>query len=369
MPISGSLRLDQPEHPASHVEALIRRGEHDRALHAIDALLLADPQKTKFLRIKFKALMGLRQFDAAAGVIGRAVEIQPSNIHYRKLHAIALKDSRRDDLALPMLEQLHGDDQFDLEVISALCVLQYRAGNHRAALRFGQLKLDLLQEAAPAIAATASAGNGEQCVVSFSLWGAKPQYCDGALRNAEQVAQVLPGWSARFYTDASVPADLIALLGATGASIVDCADEISPPMMRRFLVHDDPYVDRYIIRDRDSRIGQREVVALDDWLASGLRFHAMRDHPFHNELMMGGMWGGTANTAFSMQQLLGEFYDRHGIDHSYGLDQQFLRQYVWPRVAADMVTHDSHYSTPGSRDYPDGSRGTEQDHIGVGLVL
>ena len=362
---SGRLEVARPDHPASNAEQLIRSGQFREALAEIDELLATNPESTRFLRVKAEALMGLRRFGDAVEAIGRACALQPANRHYRRMQAIALKDAGEDAAALPMLEALDQEDSADIGVLSALCVASFRTGREAEALRYGQRKLDLLVEAAPVPQGmTASEGQGERDVVSFSLWGDQRQYCEGALINARQVRESLPGWTARFYVDDSVPSSVIEQLRSLGAEVrTERMDDV-PRLVRRFLVHDDPAVRRYLIRDTDSRIGPREIAAVNAWIASGTRFHAMRDHPFHTELMMGGMWGGTAGTDVSMRDLIAG-----ADDHRYGADQDFLGMHLWPRIRDDLLTHDSYYSTPGSRPFPDGSRGTDRDHVGMGIVL
>ena len=362
---SGRLEVARPDHPASNAEQLIRSGHFREALAEIDELLATNPESTRFLRVKAEALMDLRRFGDAVEAIGRACALQPANRHYRRMHAIALKDAGRDAEALPILEILDQEDDADVGVLSALCVASFRTGREADALRYGQRKLDILVQAAPAAERHGIVeGQGERDVVSFSLWGDKRQYCEGALINARQVPELLPGWSARFYVDESVPESVIAQLRSLGAEVrTEQMDDV-PRLMRRFLVHDDPAVRHYLVRDTDSRIGAREIAAVNDWIASGTRFHAMRDHPFHTELMMGGMWGGTAGRGLSMRDLIAA-----ADDHRYGADQDFLGTHLWPRIREDLLTHDSYYSTPGSRPFPDGSRGTDRDHVGMGIVL
>jgi hypothetical protein len=363
---SGRLVATSSDHPASSVERLIQRGCFEDALREVDLLLAAEPRSTKLLRVKHQALMGLRRFDDAIEVIARARDLRPDNKLYRKLHAIALKDSGDDAGALPLLMAVHREHADDVDILSALCVANHRLGKERAASQFGQRKLDLLVAAAPEAPSKESRQRGVGAsVVSFSLWGGAAQYTKGALLNARQLPQVLPGWIARFYVDSTVPTGVMDQLRGLGAEVIDATSDPVPRLMRRFLVHDDPGVDRYIVRDTDSRIGSREMLAITDWLQRGSGFHAIRDHPFHTELIMGGLFGGTAGRNVSMRGLL----DKLPFDHRYGADQYFLGQFVWPRIRDDLLTHDSHYSTPGSRPFPDGSRGTDHDHVGMGIVL
>ena len=64
-------------------------------------------------------------------------------------------------------------------------------------------------------------------------------------------------------------------------------------MLYRFMVADDPAVERFIVRDLDGRPSIRELLAINDWIRSGRSFHTIRDHKWHSKPIMGGMWGAT----------------------------------------------------------------------------
>ena len=49
-------------------------------------------------------------------------------------------------------------------------------------------------------------------LICFSLWGDNPKYTVGAIRNAELIKTVYPGWKARFYCGTSVPQNIISEL-------------------------------------------------------------------------------------------------------------------------------------------------------------
>jgi len=59
----------------------------------------------------------------------------------------------------------------------------------------------------------------------------------------------------------------------------------------RFCVPDLLGVDRFIVRDSDSRISKREEEAVEEWIKDDTILHIMRDHPHHGYPMNGGMWG------------------------------------------------------------------------------
>ena len=64
------------------------------------------------------------------------------------------------------------------------------------------------------------------------------------------------------------------------------------PFVWRFLLLGDPTVSMFIVRDSESRLRLREKAAANEWISSGKPFHSMRDHPLHNDPMMGGNSGG-----------------------------------------------------------------------------
>ena len=55
----------------------------------------------------------------------------------------------------------------------------------------------------------------------------------------------------------------------------------------RYFAVADPAVDRVILRDVDSYVGQREADAVAEWVASGQPLHFMHDHAATMELQAG----------------------------------------------------------------------------------
>lgn len=319
----------------------------------------------------YLARMGLRDFAGATDAMVRALELQPGNAYYRRLLALAFKDNGDDRAALPLLDGLLADQPDDFALLDAMVVCRHRLGDSAGAAVCGQRKLDLLDDAVANVAPDQlPAPKGFRNVVSFSLWGAENRYCVGAIANAATIGERLPGWIARFYLGPAVPAAVAARLKTLDAEVVPDAPKFQkiPLMMRRFVVHDDPAVDRYLSRDCDSRIGTRETAAIAEWVDSGQPFHILRDHPFHHELVHGGLWGGRANRLFAIGPLIAAYQDRHRGEQRYGNDQRFLGEQIYPRIRSHATTHDSHYRLANSRPVPGGRAGDDADHIGMGIV-
>jgi len=191
-------------------------------------------------------------------------------------------------------------------------------------------------------------------VVSFSLWGSEPKYVIGALRNAELLPAVYPGWQGRFYCGSSVPDAALSELAAMPQVEVVRMDAAGDwrAMFWRFYPASEPDVAVMLSRDTDSRLNRRERAAVDEWLASDRDFHVMRDHPWHSAPILGGMWGVRNRLLADMRQLIGAYV----AGDFWQVDQQFLAAVVVPRVRERWLEHDEYFS---GRPFPTRRRGRE----------
>ena len=177
-------------------------------------------------------------------------------------------------------------------------------------------------------------------VISFSLWGDNPKYTIGAIKNAELIDTIYPGWIGRFYCGKSVPIDIIEILKTyTNVEVIEMEENGDwSGMFWRFYACEDS--DVMISRDTDSRLNLREKNAVDEWLNSDKDFHIMRDHPYHNALILGGMWGVRNGILKNIVDLIknynkGDFWQ---------VDQNFLSEEIYPIVVNTSFVHDSHHN-------------------------
>jgi hypothetical protein len=189
-------------------------------------------------------------------------------------------------------------------------------------------------------------------IISFSLWGAAPKYVDGALRNAELAARIYPEWTCRFYCAASVPpASVIRLAAMPRVDLVRRADPGDwTSMFWRFEAAADPDAEAIVFRDTDSRLNARERAAVDAWLASGAAAHVMRDHPFHDAPILGGMWGVRGGV---LSGILDDIAAWPRGDH-WQTDQEFLAAVIAPRLRPVWIEHDEYFAR---RPFPTPRRG------------
>jgi hypothetical protein len=191
-------------------------------------------------------------------------------------------------------------------------------------------------------------------VISFSLWGDDKKYTNGAIENVKIQKDLYPNWVCRFYYDETVPQVVIDTLEYHGAELVfkDKKSEGSNGLAWRFEVGFDDTVDRFIIRDTDSRLSIRELYAVNEWIESGKSFHVMRDHENHGVPILGGMWGGIKNFLPDFENLYTEWVTNlkatnHERDTYFNSDQIFLWNDIWDRVKDDHMAHDDKFNFTG----------------------
>lgn len=191
-------------------------------------------------------------------------------------------------------------------------------------------------------------------IISFSLFGGDSKYCETAVINALEQPAIYSHWCCRFYVDESVPTSVHDRLLGAGAQVrmVDADLKKWPGPMWRFAALSEPGVHRVLFRDADSVISAREAEAVSEWLASGRRFHAMRDCGTHTELLLAGLWGAVAGS-LPMEELLRLFF-RTTVDSQHFADQFFLRQFVWPYARQSLLQHDSMFGFLDARPFPGG---------------
>ena len=125
---------------------------------------------------------------------------------------------------------------------------------------------------------------------------------------AEAARRLYPGWRLRIYhnvTSEDTEALEVFCQLHCNYSFIDLCDTRDLPvlgdlnsqfpngMFWRFQPLADPTVEIFGSRDSDSFLSEREEAAVSAWLMSGEQFHVMRDGPFHNFRILGGLWGAS----------------------------------------------------------------------------
>lgn len=177
-------------------------------------------------------------------------------------------------------------------------------------------------------------------IISFSLWGDNPKYTIGAIKNAELTPLIYPEWVSRFYCGKSVPVEIIETLKSlpqTEVILMEVEGDWTGMFWRFYACEDS---DVMISRDTDSRLSFREKNAVDEWLNSDKSFHIMRDHPYHNSPILGGMWGVRDGVLKNIKKLINEYTK----GDFWQVDQNFLKEKIYPMVINTSMVHDSFFN-------------------------
>jgi hypothetical protein len=195
-------------------------------------------------------------------------------------------------------------------------------------------------------------------IISFCLWGDNPKYTIGAIKNAILTNDIYKGWISRFYCGQNVPLNVIDRLKTIENCEVIVMDEIGDwsGMFWRFLPASEKDVEVMLSRDCDSRLNRREKSAVDEWMSSNKSFHIMRDHPWHGTEILGGMWGVKYPKLSNMKKLIDEYVK----GEFYQVDQNFLREKIYPLVKDDCIVHDEYFQyNTNKKPFPLNRKGQE----------
>lgn len=176
--------------------------------------------------------------------------------------------------------------------------------------------------------------------ISFCLYGTNPKYLMGAVRNAELMPTIYPGWEMHLWFDCDVSLEVLSVLHLMHVELHEMDGRFNQRMFYRFLIHDFPSVERYLIRDADSRICVRESACVKEWIDSKMLIHTIHDHPYHTRPMLGGLWGLWKSPEFphpNMEQLIVK--TQASSTDKYGEDEDFLMSEVWPKYQNSSMQH------------------------------
>lgn len=175
-------------------------------------------------------------------------------------------------------------------------------------------------------------------IISFSLFGDDPKYRVGMMRNAEIAPSIYPGWKVYCWCSHRIEKEVITQLEGLGVTVkIPNVRQFPSGKFWRFLAHDEPGVERFIVRDADSRLGSIERACVEEWILSGKSLHVIRDHPYHIQKVLGGTWGLVPGKIKSLASLMQPFC--HRLEPDY--DQRFVSTVLWSLYKDDVLQHDS----------------------------
>jgi hypothetical protein len=311
-----------------------------------------------------------------------ALKMQPSNLGVMAGYALSLMRQKRfghaHEVYLRIYKATAGrmlPGQTWLDGLAEACgwlqrpedVRRYgRESLAQADARWGQAKALPIPASDPPAFEGACRGRN---IIAYTLFGDSPRFCEPAVKNVEVAAELFPQWRCRVYLDDTVPAEVHRRLHDAGAQVVDMSGQARDgvhALMWRFLVADDPEVTRFLIRDGDSLLSEREQAAVTQWIASPFWFHHIRDYFTHTELVLAGLWRGCRGVLAPLKPLMQGWLAKQS-DVTRFADQIFLREIVWPTLRQSVLNHDEVFGFDGARAFPAHPPirwGSAQFHVG-----
>lgn len=193
-------------------------------------------------------------------------------------------------------------------------------------------------------------------IISFCLYGDDPLYNIGAIKNAKAVKELLPDWNSMFFCADNVNSETIEEIKKY-EGIIRLMDhkESFTGMFWRFLPISYDEVTIMMSRDCDSRVFERDVVAIREFEKSSYNYNIIRDHPIgHHYRINGGMWGAKKTDFIKNINTYVNSFLKSTFNHMYGTeeakrdsirnqDQIFLVNHIYPHIVKDSLIFDEYF--------------------------
>ena len=190
-------------------------------------------------------------------------------------------------------------------------------------------------------------------VISFCLYGNNNLYCLGLIENIDIINEKYSDWQIYVYYY-NIPHKILNILkNKSNTYLFECVHNGYKweGMFWRFYPIESNDIDIFLSRDADSRITDREMGLINDWLQSNKVFHIIRDHPQHNVSILAGTFGVDIkkfknlinNKNFkSIDEYLVMYYSKYDKNIVRGPDQDFLATHIYPVIKDNNMTHISY---------------------------
>ena len=324
----------------------------------------ASKAKLSAFAAKFRQAMAGQNYPVALLYCEKALSMMPANMTVLSDYALCLMRVGRHAESYKIYQQIYQSPQRAqasptwLDGLTEVCGW---LGNKDEVRRYGHESLVVADESVKhcnkwELPQTPlkpfDANHPEKNIIAFSLYGDQPRYCETLIENASLAREFYPAWTCRVYLDQSVPGHVQTRLQSAGMQIFDMSGEKEIlPTLWRFLVMDDPSVERFIVRDADSLLSEREAAAVEEWLGSPFHFHHMRDYFSHTELLLAGLWGGVQGCFPPVEGMMRAFVRQYQGSERF-TDQAFLRQVLWTTIRESLLSHDDIFGFHQARSWP-----------------
>jgi len=177
-------------------------------------------------------------------------------------------------------------------------------------------------------------------VFSYCVYGSNPKYCQGMITNIEQITKIFPDFMIYISLGSDVPQSYIdAYKEHKNVKLIYYETNRGRITAYRFFHIDDEDVDTIIVRDADSRFGDRDVWCINNFLTSEYLIFSIRDHIAHTRPMMAGLCGMKKIKTLNMLYEYTNFIkNKTDIDY-YQVDQDFIAECIYNKYINVFVSY------------------------------
>lgn len=179
-------------------------------------------------------------------------------------------------------------------------------------------------------------------VFSFCIYGSLKKYCEGLSRNLSIINKHFSDFEIWIYYGNDVPSSYLQIYKQfNNTKLIQTHETGARLMVYRFYPIDDPKVDIMFSRDADSRINDRDIFVIKEFIKSPYSFHIVRDHPYHGMRIMGGICGMKRDCIdFSVETKYNQWISMNpNMIDNYQTDQIFMMIFVYPKIKNNVLIH------------------------------
>jgi hypothetical protein len=177
-------------------------------------------------------------------------------------------------------------------------------------------------------------------VFSFCLYGSNPKYTLGMIENIKIINEKFSEWYIYIYYD-DVPSIIIEQINTfKNIRLIHSIYTGAKRTLERFNPIDDTNVEIMIVRDADSRIHNRDIWTINQFIKSDKQFHIIRDHIWHRTTILAGLWGIKQGLLkFNIEESIKNYVNR--CENKWQVDQIYLNRFIYPIIKNDVLIHGS----------------------------
>ena len=168
-------------------------------------------------------------------------------------------------------------------------------------------------------------------VFSFCIYGTERNYYDGILENIRIIQEYFSEFEIYVYKGICDPTWVFE-----NCKVIETEKEGVINMLYRYLPL--TFADIGFVRDADSRVYERDRWCISEFLKSSKNYHIVRDHYYHKEPIMGGIFGWKKPLDIDL-----------GLDAiiTYSEDMSYLKTHLYPLIKSDTLVHTNNHAFYG----------------------